>query len=587
VDLDAGIDLSVFEDFMTEEETYRNSTKLSIEAVSFTQQRPLQVEEAAFTSLSSGPVTNTSSPFGAPSSQFINQSSASSSFQNRPSIGSSASSPSRAKQGDPFYLDSGPSTEVEDGTKADNRFGTIQLLDSDEEKDSKKKHRKKKKEKKSHAGSVKTNEALGLLSFESGALPPSPRGGIRHASAIIYESDDEDDDVFRPKRTSKEFEGLAKVDLTTPLREDEVMPELKHRVVPHRPKEELRAVKTKKKSKDSKKSPKMDEAPSKDAVGDLLDLGAFAPANPPVTVAAPTAILSPSPILSPTSQPAPMQSSMNPINAAFDDLLGLSAPAPQLGGMGVPLMTTPSSGMELHAETKKTGKRPWMKANIKLSTASGSSSADWSRVTLLYRVYRSVAKDSVAASVVFRFENNSSSEINGLSLVIKSIGTHLIGNVRPGSSIETTKLGPIAFPADDSPLPLKGNLLCSDYQVPVKFSLPASVHLEPVSGLTLEQVAQELSMGGWSSHSCKIDVVSGLQPSSIKQMLCGFFHAEEVDDGSGNDQLVATLAAKSSVSGSSIRIMVKIKERSVKLDLRCTNPDLGKALASDVKHVIL
>ena len=51
----------------------------------------------------------------------------------------------------------------------------------------------------------------------------------------VYTSDDDKDDLPIPgkkKTTGKEFEGLAKVDLTTPLREDEVMPERRHHVVP-------------------------------------------------------------------------------------------------------------------------------------------------------------------------------------------------------------------------------------------------------------------------------------------------------------------------------------------------------------------
>ena len=73
-----------------------------------------------------------------------------------------------------------------------------------------------------------------MLGIAESPLAPQPAStGLTNVT--IYTSDDDDDDEEdHPKRksaASKEFEGLAKVDLTTPLREDEVMPERQHHVV--------------------------------------------------------------------------------------------------------------------------------------------------------------------------------------------------------------------------------------------------------------------------------------------------------------------------------------------------------------------
>jgi hypothetical protein len=114
--------------------------------------------------------------------------------------------------------------------------GTIMLGDGDsddEPEGGKQKKKKKNKKEKKHKASQMTN-VVGGAGLNQGLV-----------NVTVYGSDDDDDDSrLQPpsrrgtgRKAGKEFHGLAKVDLTIPLREEEVMPERKHRVVPERPTE--------------------------------------------------------------------------------------------------------------------------------------------------------------------------------------------------------------------------------------------------------------------------------------------------------------------------------------------------------------
>jgi len=135
----------------------------------------------------------------------------------------------------------------------------------------------------------------------------------------IVESDDEDDDnVPRLKRggVSKEVHNLALVDLTTPLGEDEVMPRNDHYVVPMRPPAKSKSSPTKSKKKRDGKKQKSRREPAA-VEGDLLGFDSVAfrltGGNTIESDVGSAAMAVPS-------------SSNNPINDAFDDLLGLQMP---------------------------------------------------------------------------------------------------------------------------------------------------------------------------------------------------------------------------------------------------------------------
>ena len=243
-----------------------------------------------------------------------------------PAIGSTHLSASPQKrQGDPFYLNSSSavpsgrlleasagSTDAEKADKdaadaAASRFGSIQLDSGDESADegyggAKPKKKKKKKAKKP----------------------------VEFKNEKIVESDDDDDDDNLPqlKRESvnKEFQNLALVDLTTPLGEDEVMPRNEHYVVPERPPAEQpkpneKKAKKKKKAK-SKQSSHNVLAEEANQEGDLLGFDSFG-ATP-----AATGVVNVDANIGMDTVAAPISTTTNnnPINNAFDDLLGLEMP---------------------------------------------------------------------------------------------------------------------------------------------------------------------------------------------------------------------------------------------------------------------
>lgn len=548
--------LSLVGDVLTEEEECRFRSKSSLDCVSFSEQKLRSIVDTPV-------VTITPSSIDIFTNSTVN-SNASNSFQNPE--GPPAASPGARRHGDPFYLDSTPSQVNE--RQGDGRFGTIQLLDSDDDHGSvDKKHKRKKREKKKkHSASDGTN----LMTFVSSNANP---GGT------VYESDDEDDDGegggqasvpatygLRRKGQNKEFDGLAKVDLTTPLREDEVMPERRHREVPLRAAVEHNAeAKTKKRSKKLRK--KTTSQPVSEAVGDLLGFGGFdlitVPTGPPL-------------------------STSNPVNGAFDDLLGLASDS-FTSGVSSPATVTPTLdvfGSIAPAKMETQNRHDWLTATLKLSSASGLPSCDWSQTTLLYRLHRTIEGDQPAAVLTFKFDNQSSLQVSDLLIELNSEFKATVGSVSARSAAESTdEVGPVLYDATDCAKECRGRLVSAGCQVPFKLSLPATVFLHPVPNLSMDSVARELASGEWSSFSARISVPLTVTSMDVKLSLCQFLKAEEIECGYGSPDGVASFAAMSRRSGAQVRAFVKIKEGGVRVDVRCTSPTLGRAIASDMKRL--
>jgi hypothetical protein len=222
-----------------------------------------------------------------------------------------------------------------------------------------------------------------------------------------------------------------------------------------------------------------------------------------------------------------------------------------------------TSAIAAPGSPEKTGKRPWLRATIKTSHSSGSPVVDWSKVQLNFRVYKSNAEAAVAASIVARVDNHmETSTLSGLILRLKDHGDISIGN-----------------------FDMKGTLVTDECSVPVKLSLPVAMHFSPVEGLALEDVAQQLASTQWSSHSTKLEITSAIGHEKLKPLLCGFLRMAEVEpDTSGP---TAGTFAGQSTSGAQVRILVKVKKNSLKVDVKCTNPHLGKILISDLKRLVL
>lgn len=624
IDLSAPADLTVFSQWIEEEKIQRSQSRLTLESVSFTQQRPLSValphRNIANDAVSSMDMPSSTSGGASNVGSFGATGDAESSFQNAgggstiPLNNIGGSRPQTAN--DPFYLNSSPGIfdayEIGTTTNLANRFGTIQLGEDDdndaEAAEGRSKKKKEKKHKKQPAHEPPAPVSMGGMGAGAGGFG---------TGVAMYGSDDEDDDHndvrLRPSRRTggrkagKEFSGLAKVDLTMPLREDEVMPERKHRVVPERPSAEsvptpmdaaassTKASKKKKKkeSKRSKKAAKQQHADSAGnigGVGDLLDLGLFGADSAPQQ-----------PLSTPSFPPAPtshssgfMATKGSAVNSAFDDLLGLSMDAttssyppaaattldlfgPSVGVSSVPGPTS-SSG--------KSGKRPYLRATIKPSSATGSPTVDWEQVQLSYRVYRSQGPDGTpAAMIAVRADNTQMSALSGLVLRLKDYGDIAIGDVAAGSSSESSKVGPFSYASADAPLDMKGALVSSDCSVPVKLTLPVSVHLSPAnSSMTMEMIASELSSRPWSVHSAKIPVVTEVAPEKIKSIVGGFLHLLEVEP---SDPMYGTFAGQTSSTGTPVCVLLKVKKDSVKVDIKAGNAELGKALVSELKKLVL
>ena len=339
-DLERDIDWEVF-DFLNEETPWfdaQGNVRGSVEIISFTEQKQtaashqvVQQDKSAGLGQSIADYSENSALGGTDSG-----------------FGSAVNPPStnQNREGDPFYLSSAPATSVKpadpfgaltnaaaDGATKEgdtSRFGSINL-DSGDEADGGGSDRRRKKSKK------KKTKKLGTDAVAKGQV-------------LVFEDDDDDRSPAGPKpkrNVEKEFESLALVDLTTPLGEDEVMPVNQHYVVPERsaqaatPKNEKKAKKDKKKKSKKKSSSSRagrEESPfgvapsgGGAAEGDLLGFDFGAP-TAPGTVGAFEA----GPVRA-TASTMEIPMNANPINSAFDDLLGLEmASPPQVSTTSLP-----------------------------------------------------------------------------------------------------------------------------------------------------------------------------------------------------------------------------------------------------------
>lgn len=583
-------DISVFSVLYEDEIPALAGAKYSMDSVDFTQQTSVNPVEKVAPTLNG--VSSIGELYaGSDGMMTIGNGGVTASFQrsNMPDSFEAFGSIPRSNQGDPFYLDSRPSTNAE-SEHDPSRFGMIQLSDSEDDDvgHSGNTKGKPKKEKKKRKG--KQHQPVPFFSTEN-----SNETGV-----AVYESDEDDIESFqaegrphgrmRKKNPGREFAGLAKVDLTAPLREDEVMPERKHRVVPEKtidgnvPSKEKNSKKTKKQKKDSKKKRKgkssLDQQSQQtSSVGDLLELGGG--------FSHPT-ILETSNSAAPTSTSFTQQTDANAISDAFEDLLGLqpTPAAPHIAPDGGAFSSLAASSRPTSKLKSPGKKRPWMRASLKVSSAVGTPSVNWSQVSLQVRVYRTSQIQGTAAMLVFRVLNEGPALLEDVALNLKEWSSFSVGNVVSGSSVETDKVGPFSYPSVDTVFDLKGSLLSAGSSIPVKISMPMTIHLNPLEGLTLEDVSNELSSPTIASHSIKIELAPGQSLESVNLPLCNFLKAAEVDKGAGGSTNTATLAAQS-MGGAKAFFLLKVKGTNLKVDLKCTHPKVGKEIASDLKRLIL
>jgi AP-3 complex subunit delta-1 len=541
IDIEVPIDLSIFHDLILEDESSRTNGRSSIKAVSFTQQTPYRVVD---------PVADTAK---------LSRATGTATAPNNPSLtGSAPPSLSKPKRGDPFYLDSIPSADSLDETD-ERRFEAIQLPDSSDD-ESRGRVRQKKPKK------VKNRKST-----------TNPLSDWPAADQAVFDSDDDDDNTKSSNRkgSNREFASLARVDLTTPLRDDEVMPQRTHHVV------QERKQKTEKKTKKAKKKVSKMQVP---AVGDLLDLsGMYSESVPSLQIL-------------PSTNTAPLSTNDNPINSAFDDLLSMPvAPLPSVQMETFPAnnnMTTPTTlphyPLTSFNEQIPTirPKRPWLKGTFKTSSASDDI-VDWSSISVQYQVKRLSDDRKIGGVIQIKVDNRSERVLNGVLLDVKDYTVIPFHNISAMTvSSQSDKIGPVYFDAPDSPKELKAVLrVGATSSIAVKIILPVSLFLNPVNSLSLERVAQELSTSDWLSTTAKVDLVTVKDSGAVKECLRSFLRADLVE-GSELSPETATYAAYST-SGAQIYFLVKIKDKSVKVDIKSKSGSLSKALAADLKRLII
>ena len=572
------------------------TSKPTMEQVNFTEQRLMQVNSPA--SLESSTVMMDTSGFGSTSSgtsggpvSAVDQGIGSStSFQQSRSFGDGAESSGLNQQRtaqDPFYLDSSPQNAPGGHQESPSRFGAISLLDDGDDDESRRTKKKKKKKSKrdvqggangAAAASIGAADLAIFAATDAQTNRPAIGGDVTMYDSAGDDGDDDDDVLLsigktKKRSTSREFAGLASVDLTTPLREDETMPTFEHRTVPEssgpRPSKGGKDKKAKKKNKKSKKdrasgagvsSSGKDGSPG--GVGDLLDLGGgFASvadvSNPTVQTGASSDI------------------------SGMQDLLSLQSPTPAPTSTTTMVAASSAGGQSARevpdSTSNKKGKKPWLKGIVKAANAKDGQ-VDWTRVRLLYRA----AKSKQAASITVRVHNELNSPIQNLVVSLKGHSDVTIGDVPANGMVESTKIGPIPMDESGGSVPLKGSLVTGTSRVPIKVSIPASLSLTPTAGLTLDGIMEELSSQNFGSQTVKLDLVSIAGPK-VKPTIASFFRASLVDD---KGPLMGTLASDGP-AGAKVRILVKVKESTVKVDIKCNVDPLLKALSDDLKKLML
>jgi AP-3 complex subunit delta len=537
--LDCPVDMSVFASLGGGLDT----TKVLMEEVTFTKGK------SSISSRTTRSGVDSQSAVGAMTTKFNDT---------REDIDVERSSLNQSKhQQDPFYLDSGGT--VVHATSDVNKFGSIQLIDSDEEGDLRATKRKKKERKK--VKHIQTTKSQG------------------NSSQVLACESDEDDNLVmthnrsQKARISKDFAGLASVDLTTPLGDDEVMPKREHRQVPQRPSAD-KVIKKKAKKEDKPKKVKKNSSSTRSKDGDLLDLGGLSSVND----------VSLDHFQSLTEKHAPLRAASE--SSIFGDLLsfGASNSAPPVSNnQSMQSQYSNIEGETMQKSFRKGKNNLWMKASLKIS-GDDSKHLDWNLVLVYYKVAMSDQKnEKFPTTLTLRVDNMTSEPLNNLTLTLKKYGKFDIGTVPTNSSIESSKLGPFFYSHRDAAMELRGNLSTSNgAKAPLKVTFPAALHLSPTMGLDMEVLSTELSSREFHCATvrverCKVDTLN------IKKALVNFFNASEI----GNvGPLVGTLAAQSSL-GAKVFFLVKVNDSTVKIDIKSSDENVCMALASDIKRLVL
>ncbi|GFH49360.1 hypothetical protein CTEN210_05836 [Chaetoceros tenuissimus] len=539
----------VFDNLFQEAHQSKRNSDMTIESVSFNQQmqsRPVKKREDVHQFQT--PTHQVEDPFSM-NNDLTNVSNNMNTMSS--TISNDASTSLNIKKQDPFYLNSQSKVD-NDALERGNRFGAIQLMDSDDSDGVTKKKKRKKKNKK--------NEKLPSIDLEflegvgsSNAAPSMQQGFI--------DSDDDDEPGLAigrkdNKSSSSKFNNLAQIDLTTPLRDDEFIPEPKHHVVADRSTanmEESQAKGKKKKKEKKSKSAKKNKdiqnnivAPSNDVsnnVGssDLLDFGGMGISAP--------------------SQPAIQP--QNTISSAFEDLLSLDAPPILPSQTSAP---APIGKMEQTKDHKAI--RFWQKA------ATKSTDARMNDVQVLFKLH---SPKSSGVKMSLRVCNNSTAAVSQFSLILPGVDPISISQIQPNDHIDLGKVGPFALESLD----LKGKISADGCNAHITMSIP--LIMNPVQ-FEQDQVVSMLDSQEWASSSAKIEAKNQLDLGTVKASFEQFLSAQEVGYSMDNSNYMLASITK---EGTVVLFLVKTSKKGFKIDVKSTDKKVAKNLAHVLKTVFI
>lgn len=495
------------------------------------------------------------------------------------------------REKDPFYLKTNVNERNDDDPKKaesaiGSRFGAIELFDSDNEGDkkiSKRKKEKRKKEKKS-----KAMESIDIKLFQESKQPTQTEPAV-----TVYSSDSGDNDIegsnpsasdylkFSNHSKREGFEQLALVDLTTPLRDDEVMPRNDHRTTTNNMNSKKPEVtktqkkKKKSKSKSSRKKHQPDEQKPSNETADLLGFGNVSDnfkmtnSNQQIEV-------------------SDEKTKPNLISSVFEDLLDPSISSNNTSvslGNTIPV----SSATKSERKGQLSDNLVWQKAVVKSPKMSDETVDLSDKVNLHYAAIKNPTKD---VSIAIKIVNNSQTlTLDGVKFLWESMeksGDLDFSNIGASQFVESQhRLGPFDLNKDGCLPEIRGKIKASGLVFPVKIHLQSTLAFSPCHGLKEDDIMEELSTGmNWLSTSMKLKIHGSIDNSTVLPLLQRFLNADKI--ACGNDDTSIILAFKA-MSGAEFRTLVKLvkKKSLIKIDIKCTDANLSQLVVSDLKKLVL
>lgn len=348
-------------------------------------------------------------------------------------------------------------------------------------------------------------------------------------AVTMFDDDEEEDSVVKMGMTRKpgqEYAGLAKVDLTAPTEQPLSKSKLRKK------KRSKTSSKTEKRRQIQRGTPEKDQQ----MVGDLLDLGGMDSGEGTVFF---------------QSLPA------NPVGSAFD------------------AFASPSIVASETLNTLAADLSPWMKVIIK-EQASDS--------TLSSVEVESCYQNSAVSFIQTKITNNSCSALSSITMELKSPHTVIdYGTIEVNETVHReTRLHPAPRDCNQE---LKGSLLVNGKAYPVKVRVPFAISLRSeIKTATLQELAEELAMPGWVSSSVKVPLRVEFPFKQAVETLQGLMSAKVVDFAAPSS--TAALASQTT-SGSPIRLLIKMKGKYLKVDVKAKQEETIDAIVNDLKRLRL